>query len=184
MQALSVMFVLHPSHVEAVVWISGRKDVMSATFSLLALWLAVKAGQEHEFSRPYAVAALIALLAAMLSKVTAAAVAPVIAALWLLHWRDLPKHGRPLVLLSWPIASLLLATCCIFIFGAFTRMKIPFYFGVEAVTRSLAALGWLDVSPSARKNVIIFTRCLRIRIFPSWSRWASRSWGRLSSGAS
>jgi len=150
---ITALFVLHPSHVEAVVWISGRKDVMAATFSLLALWLAVKAGQEQEFSRPYAIAALIALLAAMFSKVTAAAVAPVIAVFWLLHWRELPKHGRSLVFLSWPVASLLLAMCCSLIFGAFTRMKIPLYFGTEAVTRSLAALGWLArlaVSPEER----------------------------------
>lgn len=151
--AITALFVLHPSHVEAVVWISGRKDVMAATFSMLALWLAVRAGQEHEFSRLHAVAALIALMAAMLSKVTAAAMAPVIAALWLLHWRDLPKHARRLVLLSWPIASLLLAACCSLIFGAFTRLNIPFYYGIEAVTRSLAALGWiarLSVSPEER----------------------------------
>ena len=151
--AVTALFALHPSHVEAVVWIAGRKDVLVTLFSLLALWLAMRAGQEREFSPRYAAAALFALAAAMLSKATAAAVAPVIALLWLIFWRDTPKHDRRPLLLLWPLASVLLALCLALIFNAFMKFKVPFYVGIEAVTRSLAALGWLArlaVSPEER----------------------------------
>ncbi len=150
---ITALFALHPSHAEEVVWISGRKDVLSAMFSLLALWLAMRARREQGLSAPHAVAALVALLAAMLSKATAAAVAPVIAMLWLIFWRDIPAPGRRRSLLLWPLASLLLAACAALIFTAFITSRTPFYFGVEAVTRLLAVLGWLArlaVSPENR----------------------------------
>ena len=151
--AVTALFAVHPSHVEAVVWIAGRKDVLAAVFSLLALWLAMRAGREREFSRTHAAAALAAMVAAILSKATAAAVAPVIALLWLIFWRDTPKQDRRPLLLLWPLAGVLLAMCFALIFSAFMRFGVPFYFGIEAVTRSLAALGWLArlaVSPEGR----------------------------------
>ena len=151
--AVTALFALHPSHVEAVVWIAGRKDVLAAMFSLLALWFAMRAGQGQEFSRMHAAAALIAMIAAILSKATAAAVAPVIALLWLIFWRDTPKHDRRPLLLLWPVASVLLAMCFALIFNAFMKFRVPFYFGIETATRSLAALGWLArlaVSPEER----------------------------------
>src|SRR5689334_20393517 len=63
---VTALFAVHPSHVEAEVWIAGRRDVLSAVFSLLALWLAVRAGREQVFSPLYAAATLLALVAAML----------------------------------------------------------------------------------------------------------------------
>lgn len=151
--AVTALFALHPSHVEAVVWIAGRKDVLAAVFSFLALWLAMRAGQGREFSPVHAAAALVGLIAAILSKATAAAVAPVIALFWLTYWRDTPKHDRRPLLLLWPLASVLLAMCFALIFSAFMKFGVPFYFGIEAATRSLAALGWLArlaVSPEQR----------------------------------
>ena len=151
--AVTALFALHPSHAEAVVLVSGRKDVFSALFSLLALWLAVRAKWERELSAPHAAAALVALLAAMLSKAAAVAVAPVLAQLWVLFWRDLPKPARHRSLLLWPLASLLLAVCIALIFAMVITSRIPFYFGIEAVTRTLAVLGWLTrlaVTPENR----------------------------------
>ncbi len=151
--AVTALFALHPAHVEAVVWISGRKDVLAALFSLLALWLAVSARRERGLSAPHAAAALGALLAALLSKATAVAVAPVIALLWVVFWRDIPAPIRRRSLLLWPLASLLLAACAALNFAATTTQKIPLYFGIEAVTRTLGVLGWLarlSVSPEER----------------------------------
>ena len=151
--AVTALFALHPSHAEAVVWIAGRKDVLAAMFSLLALWLAMRAKREQGISSMHAAAALLALVAAMLSKATAVAVAPVIAMLWLIFWLDMPKPHRPRFLLLWPLASLFLATCVVLIFGAVTTNRIPFYFGIEAAARSLGVLGWLArlaVSPEER----------------------------------
>jgi len=151
--AVTTLFALHPAHAEAVVWISGRKDVLSAMFSLLALWLAVSARQEQGLSAPFAASALLALLAAMLSKATAVAVAPIIAMLWMIFWRDIPASNKRRSVLLWSLASLLLAACIAFIFAAITTSRIPLYFGVEAITRSLAVLGWmvhLSISPESR----------------------------------
>lgn len=150
---VTALFAVHPSHVEAVVWIAGRKDVLAAVFSLLALWLAIRARQEQALSPAHAAATLIALVAAMLSKATAAAIAPVIALLWSLFWLDTPKQARRPLLLLWPLAGMLLALGFALIFSSFMQFRAPFYFGIEAVTRSLAALGWLArlaVSPEDR----------------------------------
>jgi tetratricopeptide (TPR) repeat protein len=150
---VTALFVLQPSHAEAVVWISGRKDVLSTLFSLLALWFAIRAKREQGLSALYAAATLVALLAAMLSKASAVAVAPVIALLWVMFWRDIPTPNRNRSLLLWPLASLLLAACVALIFATIIPTRVPFYLGVEAVTRSLAVLGWLArlaVSPESR----------------------------------
>ncbi len=150
---VTALFALHPAHVEAVVWISGRKDVLSGLFSLFALWLAVNARQERGLSTRYATGTLLALLAAMLSKVTAVAVAPVIAMLWVMFWRDVPTPQRRRTQLLWPIATLLLAACAALIVTANSMIREPGYFGIEAVARAFAVLGWLArlaVTPEGR----------------------------------
>ena len=153
--AITALFALHPALAEPVVYISGRKDVLSSMFSLFALWLAISARREYGLSAPHAAAALVALLAAMLSKATAVAVAPVIALLWVIFWRDIQVSNRRRFLLLWPLASLLLATCIALIFATAITTRVPFYFGFEAVTRSLAVLGWLArlaISPESRHS--------------------------------
>lgn len=150
---VTALFALHPSHAEAVVWIAGRKDVLSTLFSLLALWFAIRAKREQSLSTPHASASLAALLAAMLSKASAVAVAPVIALLWLIFWWDIPAHSRRKSFLFWPLGGMVLAACIALVFAAIIPTKIPLYFGVEAITRSLAVLGWLtrlSVSPESR----------------------------------
>ncbi|MBI5430026.1 MAG: hypothetical protein HY938_06150 [Nitrosomonadales bacterium] len=150
---VTALFALHPAHVEAVVWVSGRKDLLSAMFALLALWFATNARREHGLSHRYAAAALIALLAAMLSKATAVAVAPVIALLWIIFWRDLSITERPRSFLLWPLAILILAIGMAMIISASAKSRVPVYFGIETVTRTLAILGGLFrlvVSPESR----------------------------------
>lgn len=153
--AVTVLFTLNPSHTEAVVYISGRKDVLSGMFSLLALWVAVRAKREQGLSAPYAAATLFAFLAALLSKATAVVVAPVIALLWVLFWLDIPAPNRRRSQLLWPVAILLLAGGVFMIFMANSppTVKVPAYFGVEIITRMLAVLGWLTrlaISPESR----------------------------------
>ena len=151
--AVTALFALHPTLVESVVWISGRKYVLPNLFSMLALWLAMSARREHGLSAPYAAAAMIAFVAVMLSKASYVAVAPVIAMLWLLFWLDIPAPGRHRSQLLWPLAILLLAGFMIRIFIDSSIGREPAYFGVEAVIRVLAVLGWLArlaVSPESR----------------------------------
>jgi tetratricopeptide (TPR) repeat protein len=150
---VTALFALHPSHVEAVVWIAGRKDVLSSLFSLLALWFAISARREQGLSGRYASAALLALLAAILSKASAVAVAPVIALLWFIFWRDIPASNKRYSTLLWPLACLLLAISMAAIFATITTQRFPLYFGFEIVTRALAVLGWLgrlSISPESR----------------------------------
>ncbi len=152
--AVAVLFALNPSHVEAVVWISSRKDVLSGMFSMLAVWLALDARREHGLSPWNAGAALLALLAAILSKATAVMVAPVIAIFWLVLWRDIPGDFRKhRIFLLWPLSSLLLAAGFATVFMGHSTVRLPVYFGMEAYTRALAILGWmlrLAVTPESR----------------------------------
>ena len=151
--AVTALFALHPAHVEAVVWVSGRKDILSCLFALFALWLTFIAKRERRLSSLYAAATLLALLAAILSKATAVAVAPVIILLWLIFWREIPLPARRKSQLLWPLAGLLLAALTAVIFTASSTVKDPIYFGAEAITRMLAVLGWLarlSISPESR----------------------------------
>ncbi len=151
--AVTALFALHPALVESVVWISGRKYILPNLFSLLALWFAVHARRAHGLAAPHAAAALAAFAAVMLSKSSYVAVAPVIALLWLLFWLDTPAPDRRRSQLLWPIALLLLAGLLVRIFISSSEQREAMYFGVEAVTRTLATLGWLArlaVSPEYR----------------------------------
>jgi hypothetical protein len=141
--AVTALFALHPALVESVVWISGRKYVLPNLFAMLALWLAVNAKREQGLSVPHAVAALLAFAAVMLSKASYVAVAPIIALLWVMFWRDIPAPGRRRSQLLWPLAILVLAVFLVLVFIASSVGREPVYFAVEAVTRSLAVLGWL-----------------------------------------
>jgi len=153
--AVTALFALHPALVESVVWISGRKYILPDFFSLLALWLTVNTRREHGFSSRYAVATLLAFVAVMLSKASYVGVAPIIALLWLIFWRDLPLLQRRRALLLWPFAILLLAALLLLAFIVNNRGfdTVPAYFGLEAVSRSCAILGELAriaLSPEAR----------------------------------
>lgn len=151
--AVTALFALHPSHVEAVVWIAGRKDVLSGLLALLALWVALSARREQGLSPRHAGTALLILFAALLSKAFAVAMAAIIAMVWLMSWREMAAPKQHRLQLLWPVAALLLAAAVAKIFAASTSAVLPFYFGTEAATRSLAVLGWLArlaVSPEHR----------------------------------
>jgi len=151
---VTTLFALHPSHVEAVVWIAGRKDVLSSLLSLLSIWLSIKAKRVGGLSIRYSVATLIVLLAAMLSKATAIAVAPVIVLIWFGFWRETPSSDRRWYsLLFWSLIILLLAVFIAINFSSNITSRLPLYFGVEALYRSLGVLGWfarLSISPESR----------------------------------
>ena len=64
----AALFALHPLRVESVAWVTGRKDVLSAVFGLLALIAYTRYAQRGS-RRAYA-AALAGTIAALLSKAT------------------------------------------------------------------------------------------------------------------
>lgn len=81
------LFAAHPAHVESVAWISGRKDLLSGLFTLLALWLFVTALGKADRLR-YLGSAL-AFLLAVLSKATAL---PAVLVAWLLALGRTHRH--------------------------------------------------------------------------------------------
>ena len=151
--AVTALFALHPSHTEAVVWASGRKDVLSGLFSLLAIWFALNIRRGLKFSLLYATVTLFALTAAMLSKATAVAVSSVVVVFCVVFWHDFAESKERRLLLLWLSAVLFLAMSLAWVVASFGGVKLPTYFGVESVIRSLAILGWLArlaVSPESR----------------------------------
>ena len=58
---VAALFALHPLHVESVTWISGRKDVLSTFFLLLAIWAYASYVRRPSFGRYVAVAAFFIL---------------------------------------------------------------------------------------------------------------------------
>ncbi|MBI3481016.1 MAG: hypothetical protein HY016_11785 [Nitrosomonadales bacterium] len=147
--AVTALFALHPALIEPVIWISGRKYVLPNLFALLAIWFAINARREHKLYPPYAVAALAAFVAVTFSKASYITVAPVIAMLWLIFWRDTPMPNRLRSQLGWPVAVMLVTMLLVLIFIASAQgymadsgVTSP-VFEFEMIARSLAVLGWL-----------------------------------------
>ncbi len=152
---VTALFAIHPALVESVVWISGRKYVLPNFFSALTLWLAIKARMENGLSPKFALAALIAFAAVMLSKSSYVSIAPIVALLWILFWLDAPRPKKSRLMLLWPAAVLVLGVLLLKIFISKNQGfdSAPFYFGTEAVTRTLAILGGLtrlSLTPEGR----------------------------------
>lgn len=71
--AAAAFFALHPIHVEAVTWVSGRKDLLYSFFTLIGFYAFVRyrvRGEPVKFRGGYVVA-LLCLCAALISKGTA-----------------------------------------------------------------------------------------------------------------
>ena len=58
---VAAVFALHPLHVESVAWVAERKDVLSACFWFLALWLYARYAEQPNAARYLGVAAAFAL---------------------------------------------------------------------------------------------------------------------------
>lgn len=69
--AAALLFVLHPVHVEAVAWISSRKDLIAAAFALPSLLAYIKYRQRGAIT--WYVASLVLFLFALLGKLSVAA---------------------------------------------------------------------------------------------------------------
>ena len=120
-----LVFALHPSHVESVVWVSGRKDVLSLVFVALALLLYVRS--ERPFDRPYVVA-LVCFVLAALTKTTV---------LFLPLW--LPLLDRWALRRSWRTALRRAAPFAV-VAGALGAL-VTWIWHAEGLTRSLGEGG-------------------------------------------
>lgn len=86
------MFVVHPIHVESVVWISARKDVMALFFFMLSLWIFPL--PENHYLKRKLFFSLCFFLGALLSKMTTV-ILP--ALLWLI-WKHAPLSKKVFLL--------------------------------------------------------------------------------------
>lgn len=84
----AVIFAVHPAHVEAVVWVAARKDLMSGTLILLSIASLAHALRWH-FARRYLVLAMSCFLAACFSKGAAISGALMLSVLLLASWTSI-----------------------------------------------------------------------------------------------
>jgi tetratricopeptide (TPR) repeat protein len=160
----AVLFAVHPFHVEAVAWVSGRKDLLCLVFALAALAAWLRWVERGGWGR-YAAALLFHALA-LLSK-SAAVMLPGLAYLLLLlqperrpRWRfaaallpfvalagaqvalEMHAHGESGAIVEWPGGSLTTAlfTQARIELGYFVRMLVPWPLApVHDVDPSLSA---------------------------------------------
>lgn len=85
----ALLFAVHPSHVEAVAWVSIRKDLVSTAFLLLTVFFYLRATDSRSLGRGAYVASVVSFTLGLLSKVSIVAL-PLF--LLLLDW--FPPSGR------------------------------------------------------------------------------------------
>jgi protein O-mannosyl-transferase len=104
----ALLFAIHPVQVEPVAWATGLKDILSATFTLVALWQFVDFLQSEGRKRAWHWAwATLAFIVAVLAKPLAVST-PVIA--WVLAcaglqrpWREVTRAVVPWLVLALPV---------------------------------------------------------------------------------
>ncbi|MCP5105514.1 MAG: tetratricopeptide repeat protein [bacterium] len=114
---VSLLFGVHPLHVEAVAWIQGRKDLLFALFYLAALIAYTRYLEKGGKKSLYALA-LVFFVFALLSKVAAISLP---FALLLLDWRRHPQNKINLCNLRNKIPFFLMAV--LFVLFAFLSME-------------------------------------------------------------
>lgn len=150
----TVLFSVHPSHVEAVVWISGRKDLLAAGFALASLWAALAAIALPARAPRWSVLAALGFAAALLSKATAVALLPVYLGLaWQLQRCSPQPSARQGAGL---LAGLTLLAAAMFLayFHGASAIRVEQHLGWQTVARFLAIVGWLArlaLSPESRQ---------------------------------
>ncbi len=91
---LTALYMLHPSHVESVSWIAGRKDLLAALFCFLSLWLFAIALQHQQVGQAYWKPLLFSSLAFGCGLLSKSVVVPLGGfALFLAFWLNLQREG-------------------------------------------------------------------------------------------
>ena len=116
----ALLFLVHPLHVEAVIWASGRKDVLSTTFFLLSLILYIRYTRSAD-RRTY-FGSLLSFLLGLLSKVTVISL-PII--LFLIDWLEGRRMTLRTLLEKIPFFALSLLFGIIALFGKSDAPDLP-----------------------------------------------------------
>ncbi len=121
----ALLFAVHPLHVESVVWVSERKDVLSAFFFLLSILFYLRYTEKGHLNKFY-VLTLLAFIFALLSKPMAVTL-PVV--LLILDYYPLDRlcKGRAVIMEKIPFFAMSLASAIVTLWaqstgGAVTRM--------------------------------------------------------------
>ncbi len=126
---VALLFALHPLHVESVAWIAERKDVLSALFWFLTLWLYVRYIEKPETSRYLLV--LVSFVLGLLSKpmIVTLPFVLLLVDVWPLRRRLLLGEKIPFFVLS--AASAIVTYLAQAGSGAVEALSVPFGFRLE-----------------------------------------------------
>ncbi|MSR87292.1 tetratricopeptide repeat protein [Candidatus Peribacteria bacterium] len=126
-----LLFLVHPINVEGVLWISGRKDLLSMTFFLLALLLYVH--RERAYVPAY-LGSLVSFLFGLLSKVT---VAPLPFVLILIDWYENRKITVRSLLEKLPYVALSIIFSIVALYGKSAAEDLPVMTRILLAAKSL-----------------------------------------------
>ncbi|TSC79629.1 MAG: hypothetical protein G01um101425_560 [Candidatus Peregrinibacteria bacterium Gr01-1014_25] len=142
--AVASLFAVHPLHAETVLWASARKDTLSTAF-LLGSWLAYLRFRDAA-SRRWLLGSVALLLCALLAKVTAVVLLPL---LLLMDWYEgrLPRGRGLLIYLPHAVLAVI-----------FILIALP------GKTLALPILGPLETALLAMKGWVFYARAL---VWPS-----------------
>lgn len=114
--AAAAIFLLHPTKVEPVVWISGRKDLLAGIFILLSLLWVFRRTPETSFFSWNTLTLVLFSTAAFFSKSSALILPAAVAVFLYIRGVPLKKIGQ----IIGPLAAIALIACCIQIHTART----------------------------------------------------------------
>jgi tetratricopeptide (TPR) repeat protein len=166
--AAALLFAVLPAHAEAIGWIQGRVDLVSAACSLLTLLALLRARDATSQARwPWASLAGLMFLAALLAKESAAAI-PLAWAMWEVSGSTRDRRGEPLAGVAGRFAPLAMAGLAYWLlrrwavgdgFSYFRMSLSPVAVRALAVPSVLAEYGRVLLAPDLTLN---FHRTLRV----------------------
>jgi len=149
--AVTALFAAHPAHVESVVWIAGRKDLLSGALALVTLWCFANGSLWRSRSWLWMAGAYAAFLGAILSKasvVTLPLVAGLLALAPIEEGEEFRSRARRAAVLTLPLLLLAALSVNLELFASTVfypaRSHLPVSTGVsEGLALALRILGSL-----------------------------------------
>lgn len=133
----ALLFLVHPIQVEAVVWATGRKDLLSSSFFLISLLLYMR--RERIFLSgkqalpPAYMGSLLSFLLGLLSKIT---VVSLPAVLLLIDWLEGRRMSRRSLLEKIPFFTLAIVFGIVALFGKINAPDLPVLTSILAAAKS------------------------------------------------